>query len=404
MGAVSYRVPCVPEKKTRKVNMKMITKFLLGMALVLILTACGGEETPVAVQTPAVAPGAVIAEGNLVPRDDLTMAFPVQGKVAQILVSEGDAVSEGDVLMRLADREQAEAALATAQLDLVTAQQAYDELVRTEGLDRAEAWQAYLEAQIVRAEAERDWEELNVENIEDRIEDRQATVSDREEDLQEAQEDFDRYKDLDEDNSKRRTAEDDLERAQEDYNEALRDLEEEIRERDNVRSALDQALGIEAEAKHQYELSTRGPNAEQLALYEARLNNARAQLAAAEDTLSNYEVTSPFSGIVMDINVSVNEMVGPEVGAVVIADTSQWYVETSDLTELEVVDVAEGQRVSFTADALPDVPMQGIVDDISQTFEVQGGDVLYTVRIRVEDIDPRIRWGMTVEVTFRPLK
>ena len=52
-----------------------------------------------------------------------------------------------------------------------------------------------------------------------------ATVEDRRQDLKDAQEDFDKYKDLDKDNSKRKDAEDDLERAQEDLNEAVRNLE-----------------------------------------------------------------------------------------------------------------------------------------------------------------------------------
>jgi multidrug efflux pump subunit AcrA (membrane-fusion protein) len=385
--------------------MKKWNKLILMLVIpALILSACGaGEETPT--PQPALLPvEAVIAEGHLVPNDDLTLSFTVRGKVAEILVEEGDMVREGDVLIRLADREQAEAALAAAQLELTTAQQAYDEFVRTEGLGRAEAWQAYMDAQVVRAEAQRDWEDLNVDNIEDRIEDREADVKDAKEDLDDAQEEFDKYADLDEDNSTRKDAEDDLEREQEDYNEAVRDLEEEIRERDTVRAALDQALAAEAEAKHQYEINLDGPNAEQLALLESRLNNAKAQVDSALNSLDNYELEAPFDGKVMEINVSLNEKVGPETRAVVIADTSQWYVETSDLTELEVVDVAAGQNVSILADALPDVEMSGVVEKISQTFRSQGGDILYTVRIRMDDVDPRMRWGMTVEVTFEPLE
>jgi len=376
--------------------------FLL-TALVLILSACGGQqETPTPISAPLPV-DAVIAEGHLVPNDDLTMSFTVRGKVAEILVSEGDKAKEGDVLIRLADREQAEAALAAAQLELTTAQQAYDDFVRTEGLGRAEAWQAYMDAQEARGKAEKKWDDLNVDNIEDTIEDRQATVNDRKEDLNDAQDDFDKYKDLDEDNSKRKNAKDKLENAQEDYNQAVRDLEAETRKRDTVRAALDQALADEAEAKHQYEISLDGPNAEKLALLDARLNNAKAQVASAENTLANFELKAPFDGEVMDINVSVNETVGPETWAVVMADTSQWYIDTSDLTELEVVDVAVGQNVGITADALPGVEMKGVVQEISQTYKSQGGDILYTVRIKIDDVDPRMRWGMTVEVTFEPL-
>ena len=382
---------------------KWINWILLLTALTLILTACGGEEEMPTPQPELLPVEAVIAEGHLVPNDDLTLSFTVRGKVAEILVEEGDMVNEGDVLIRLADREQAEAALAAAQLELITAQQAYDDLVRTEGLGRADAWQAFMDAQIVRAEAEREWEDLNIDNIDERIEDRAADVKDAKKDLDDAQEEFDKYKDLDEDNSKRKDAEDDLEREQENYNEALRDLEEEIRERDTVRAVLDEALSTEAEAKRKYELTLKGPDAEQLAMLEARLNNAKAQVASAENNLTNYELKAPFDGEIMDINVSVNEMVGPEGWAIIVADTGQWYIETSDLTELEVVDVAEGQRVDILADALPDNEMSGVVEKISQSFKSQGGDILYTVRIKVNDVDPRMRWGMTVEVTFEPL-
>lgn len=383
--------------------MKWNKLILLLVVPALILSACGAQEEAPTPQPEVLPVEAVIAEGHLVPNDDLTLSFTVRGKVAEILVAEGDSVREGDVLIRLADREQAEAALAAAQLELTTAQQDHDEFVRTEGLGRADAWKAYMDAQVVRAEAERDWEDLNVDNIEDRIEDFEADVKDAKEDLDDAQEEFDKYADLDEDNAARKDAEDDLEREQEAYNEAVRDLEEETRERDTVRAALDQALAAESEAKHQYEISLDGPNAEKLALLDARLNNAKAQVASAENTLANYELKAPFDGEVMDLNVSVNETVGPETWAVIVADTSQWYIETSDLTELEVVDVEEGQDVSILADALPEVEMHGTVEKISQSFKSQAGDILYTVRIKVDEVDPRMRWGMTVEVTFEPL-
>jgi len=384
--------------------MKWTKLILLLVIPALILTACGGQgETPVPPSAPAPV-DAVIAEGHLVPNEDLTLSFAVRGKVAEILAKKGDMVREGDVLIRLADREQAEAALSAAQLELTTAQQAYNDFVRTEGVGRADAWQAYMDAQVERGKAEKKWEDLNLDNIDDDIEDAKADVEDRKKDLDDARDEFDKYKDLDKDNSKRKQAKDDLEDAQNDYNQALRDLEAEIRRKDTVRAALDQALAAEAEAKHQYEISLDGPNKEQLALLDARLNNAKAQVASAENTLANYELKAPFDGEIIDINVSVNEMVGPENWAVIVADTSQWYIETSDLTELEVVDVAVGQNVSILADALPDVEMSGVVDEISQVFKSQGGDILYTVRIGMDDVDSRMRWGMTVEVTFEPLE
>jgi len=307
------------------------------------------------------------------------------------------------VLARLANADVATAQLTAANLELTQAQQAYDQFLRTEKLGRADAWTTYMNAQSARAQNEKDWEALNADDIEDRIEDAKAEVEDLQSDLDDAQEEFDKYKDLDQDNSKRQTAEDDLETAQDNYNEAVRKLEETTRERDDVRAALDAALATEAEAKYLYEQTLAGSENEQFILLSSRLENAKAQVAAAEDTLSSYVLTAPFSGSVAEVAVEVGEQVTTETRAVSLVNTSAWIVETTDITELEVVKLEVGQKVTFTADALPDVTMNGVVTEISQSSIVQSGDVIYTARIQAEDVDPRLKWGMTVQVNFESL-
>jgi len=136
------------------------------------------------------------------------------------------------------------------------------------------------------------------------------------------------------------------------------------------------------------------------ALAQAQLDSVKAQAAAAQRALDNYDLKAPFAGTVADINSSVYQMVSPQTWVVALADTSQWYVDTSDLTEMDVVKIDVGQAVKVTADALPGVPMTGVVASISAAPNIQGGDVLYTVHIRLNDPDPRLLWGMTMEVTF----
>lgn len=362
----------------------------LFVALAVFLAACGAEQTPAAPELDAGAVAAVndvIAEGRLVPVRGTSLSFLARGIVAEVLVQAGDTVSEGDVLVRLSNAGAAEA-------QLLVAQNAYDALLRNESGDRARLWQAYMDAQVVRAQAEEAWEDLDVDGIEDRIEDLEADVQDARDDLKDAQDEFDKYKDLDENNSRRQTAEDDLEDAQNELNSAIRALEEEIRRRDTVKAAYDGALAAEAEAKYQYEISLDGPNADQLAL-------AKANLDAAKDALANFVITAPFNGTIADVNVKVGDQVGPETRAVSLADFSAWTVETTDVTELDVVELRVGQRVTIVPDALPGVELSGVVTAISNAFIQQGGDILYTVRIRVDDADPRLKWGMTVETIFR---
>ncbi len=378
-------------------------KWLIALTLAaLVLAGCGAkDETAQVAETPQ-GPLPVIVEGHLIPKDSMYLAFPIGGHVAEILVTEGEQVSEGEVLVRLGDTQQAEAALTAAKLEQSQARQAFDAFMRTDGVAGAQNWQAYLDAQAARAVVERQWEALDLDAVQDRIDDAEAEAQDRKADLEDAQETADRYQDLDPDNATRKAADDDLQAAQEAYNEAVRKMEALARERDNIRAALDLALAAEAEAKRQYEATLDGPDAEMQAVLQARLDNANAQVAAAENALANYELKSPFDGVVTDVNVSVNQLVGPDTWAILVADFSQWYVDTSDLTELEVVKIVEGQAVEIIPDALPDVTLDGVVESISQSFKLQGGDILYTVHIRLDDTDPLLRWGMTVEATFEP--
>jgi multidrug resistance efflux pump len=395
-----------PEKEL-VMNKKNITIVLIALIFFALLAACASEQADNAADEPAdlevQGPSAVIAEGTLLPVRAEYLSFQAAGFVEQLDVALGDAVVEGQVLARLSSAAQIEAQIAAAELEVLAAQQDLDTLIRTGDANLAAAWTALMQAQIARAAAERAWERLNLDNIADRIEDAEADLIDLQADLDEAQEEFDKYADLDEDNRSRTRAEDDLERAQEDYNQGVRDLEELQRERDMVRADLDAALAGEAEAQHQFDLSAEGPNADALALAQSRLSAAQAQLGAARGLLDNYLIAAPFNGVVTDLNVDPGEAVAPGTWAVSVADTSEWIVESTDVTELEIVRIFVGQEVSLTPDAFPEVTMSGTVTEIGQSPVMQSGDVTYVVRVSVDDPDPRVMWGMTVELVFDPV-
>jgi len=380
--------------------MKKFSILIIILLTSIILAACGSGTSSAATPTPTPAPGIFVSEGHLVPQTNITMAFRVGGKVDEILVSKGDKVKAGQVLARLADQEQAQATLAGSQLEQLSARQAYDELQRTMDLVHGQAWQSYISAQVANAAVERAWEKLDQKAIDDAISNAQTDVNARKADLGDAQKEFDKYKDLDINNSTRKTAEDNLTTAQENYNEAFRKLDEAINKRDSVQAALVTTRAAVTEAKRKYENTISGADPDTLALLEARLKAADAQVTAAQFLLDSYELRSPIDATVADLNLTVGQMVGPDTWAVILADLSQWYVDTSDLSELDVVNVKIGQKVKVTADALPGQTMTGIVEVISLTPKNQAGDILYTVHIRLDNADARLRWGMTVEVTF----
>jgi len=378
-----------------------ISLIMISLAAALLLSACGGQETPA--PTPIAAPDldSVVAEGKILPARDLQLNFAAEGRVAEILVREGEQVSAGQLLIRLEDSEPVQAAREEANLALISAQQDLDDFLRTADLQLAQAWEELQAAQIRRAEAEREWEDLDLDRLEDEIDEAQIEVEDRQEDLEDAEDELDKYLDVAEDNLDRERAEDDLETALEDVNEAHRLLEEAEREIDSVRVELDGALAAEQEARREYELQLEeGIDPDQLTVLEARVRAAEAQLHSAENALENYSLKAPFDGTVTDIFLETGEFVGPYSRAILLADLSELHVETSDLTELEVVQVRIGQTVEMVPDSLPDVVLSGVVERIGDSFQTQAGDILYPVEISFEDSGSDLRWGMTVEITF----
>jgi HlyD family secretion protein len=379
---------------------KIPTLSIIILAVILLLSACGSKTNTTASATPTASADTLITEGHLVPSRNQYMAFQARGKIAQIMVKKGDQVKQGQVLVSLADRQQAQAALAAAQLALTSAQQAYDTLNRTADLGRAQAWLAYMDAQKTRETAQLAWDLLDLSKIQTDIDNAKSDVTTRKTDLDNAQTDFNKYADLAKDNATRKDYEQKLRTAQTAYDQAVQKLEGLTNARDRAQAELLAAQNAESEALRTYQNTQNGPDSDKLALAQAQLDNAKAQAAAAQNALDNYDIKAPFDCMVMDINITANQMVGPETWAVVIADTSQWYVDTSDLNELDVVKVSVGQKVDITADALPGVKMSGVVEQIGETPKNQGTDVLYTVHIRLDNPDARLRWGMTMEVTF----
>jgi multidrug resistance efflux pump len=342
----------------------------------------------------------IISEGNIVPRDDLYLYASTSGIVTKLLVEIGEEVEEGQVLLVLDGLSQAEAALKAAELEYEAAQQALNDLNETAELDNATAWLTWLDAQDKYILAEEEWDDLDKDKYEDDIDDAQEDIFEVEEDLEDAQETFDRYKDLDEDNSLRKKYEDELEEAREDYNETVRKHNELVIEMERVEAEWLEALHAMEKAQADYEATLSGPDPDILTLAEARVANALTQVELARKQVANQSLTAPFPSKVVDLNVSENESIELGKWAIHIADFEKLYVETTDLTELEVVSVHVGQEVTFVPDALTDIELKGKVVEISDKSHTKSGDVLYDVRILIDDPDSRLRWGMTVEIWF----
>jgi HlyD family secretion protein len=69
---------------------------------------------------------------------------------------------------------------------------------------------------------------------------------------------------------------------------------------------------------------------------------------------------------------------------------------------LSVVSIALGDRAVVRFDALPDLSLEGTVTVIEALGEMTRGEIAYRVTITPEQVDPRLRWNMTADVSIMP--
>ncbi|OGO41813.1 MAG: hypothetical protein A2W36_06585 [Chloroflexi bacterium RBG_16_58_14] len=384
-----------------------LTIFALGS---LILSACGSLGAPASDAAPTDIPIVitdtdVVAEGRVVPNDSANLSFKIAGQVTEVLITEGDTVEVGQVIARLDNSEQLQSAIANAEAELLNAQQARDALLENAKVNSAAALQAIADARDAVRDADRYLNNLNAGSRDTDIDLAKADVAILKDQLDEAREDYKPYENKPEDDVKRATFLSRFAQAEQLYKDAVRKLNNLQGDPSKIDMDVAEANLAVAEAQlllalQNYDEVSSTPDPDDLAAVEARIKATEAGLVSAQAALKNIELVAPFDGKIVDLTITVGEQVAPGVTAAVLADFSQWIVETDDLTEIEIPEVSVGQSVTVVPDALPDLELTGTVERISDVFEEKRGDITYTARIKLNQEDERLRWGMTVVVTF----
>jgi HlyD family secretion protein len=401
------------------------------------------QVTPQAVQSPepVKANSDVVAEAVVVPVQSVHLSLPTGGIVADVLVAEGDTVQSGQLLLRLDARRQA-AALAQAEAQLHHAQSGLAELKAGPRPAEIEAAQAAVDAaQAQMARSEQGARAAEIAAAEAALAGAQASLQKVREGPREAE--------LTAARADLANAEAALRQAQAAYNrvqgaadiaarpEALA-LEQATNARDAAqgrlkalqagattadvavaRAQIDQAQaqldGVKATARPaevaaaqaeirraqaQLDLLQAGARPETIAGAEADVAAAEAALEQVRVALADTELHAPMSGTVASLEAKAGEQVGAGSPLIVLADLSAWQIETDDLTELNVVRLHEGDPVTISFDAIPGLELPGKIVQIKAIGETKMGDVTYTVVIRPDRFDERLRWNMTATVVI----
>jgi HlyD family secretion protein len=404
-------------------KVKHMAIFVILVLMLWTSTACGTPSTSASGDSPTQVPAAqttrtsiVSAEGEVVPVKQATLSFEVTGRLAELLVSEGDTVEAGQTVARLAqtdwqqrvDEAQAALELAQAQLAPARAGARSEEITAAQealaaaqaGVSTAKANLASAQAELARLEAGATPEELLAAK---------ADMDSAAAALQLAQSEYDKIAWQSGLGATRqamnlRQASNDYERAKANYQALVKGATAE--ELDIARAAVEAArTQVEAaqaqarQAQAQLDLLLAGPAAEAIAVAEAQVQQAQTALQGAKTALEKAVLVAPLSGTVGDVMVEEGETVMAGAPVLMIGDLSALQIETDDLSEVDIVEVAVGQEVEVSVDAMPDLELGGRVSEISPMAEERAGDIVYTVTIDLEEgAAASLRWGMTTYV------
>lgn len=231
------------------------------------------------------------------------------GRVVEVLVHVGQRVAEGDVLLRLDDREhRQQVELAAAQLEMARSQ--LEQLEN--GAHTQERQQAAAEVRSRQArlkQAQLSWERIQRLRRESAVAQQQA---------------------------------------------------------DDQLSLLETATAEYEAAEARFKLLDSPPRADEVRLARARIRAGEAELELAKINLDRCTLRAPSPAQILDLSAEVGELTGPTSTRppITLADTSRLRVRAF-IEEYDAPRVREGMSVSVAADGLPDRELAGKVVRLS---------------------------------------
>ena len=146
-----------------------------------------------------------------------------------------------------------------------------------------------------------------------------------------------------------------------------------------------------------------------LAISEAALLNAQAELDLQNNLLDKLQVRAPFSGTIIKKLIEVGEQIVPGRTGSNVSTSSEGIVVLADLSTLELeVDVSESHlgelrprsRVEISVDAFPEERFAGVIRRIGDSADRTKGTVLVRVSLLEHAGLGKLRPEMTASGTF----
>lgn len=392
--------------KTNKLTKTLLT--IIALLLVGSVTACGlaggsmgGGATPSARETGLVGmtsiTDAVESSGSVFAAQEASLYWKTSGVVAEVYTKAGDFVKAGDVLAEL-ELTSVPSNILSSQTELINAQQALDDLQPT-ALAIVQAEQRVAAARDDLRDKQRIVDGLGTPSSKANIDQAKATVTLAKIKLDNAWEDYAPYQNKPENNVIRAGLYNKWAEAQQLYDQAVTRLNNlqgttvNQTDLDLAQANLELAQANLEDAEQDLADLKLGADPQDLAAVEARITAAQANLATTR-------ITAPFDGEILVVDVQPGDVVNGGEQAFILADRHQLHVDTL-VDELDIHNVKVGDQVELTMDSLPGEALSGKVSFINPMGKQVSGNVKYTVRVDLDDVEKPILLGATADVNIK---
>ncbi|HXG91923.1 MAG TPA: efflux RND transporter periplasmic adaptor subunit [Blastocatellia bacterium] len=335
--------------------------------------------------------------------DEIHVGSKVSGRIAEVLVKEGQEVRQGQPIIRFEsydlDAKRADAVAAVAEAEA--------------NLEKMEHWSRPEELAEARAQAEAAWMNLELARNGPRPQEIEAARAD----VQAANADYE-------------VAKATLARVQEltrsgvqsrqDYDNAKAAFDRAVARRKSAQEKLDLLLAGTrkeeiARAERQYrqaaanlELVQRGARREDIEAARAQLDRARAALQQIETQMGELEVKAPADAYVEVLQVRPGDLINPNSPVATLVEVDRLWVRVY-VPEPELGHVQLGKEVSVTVDTFGKESFKGTIEQIASKGEFTPRNVqtrderthqVFAVRVRLDNTSRRLRAGMAADVAI----
>jgi HlyD family secretion protein len=327
----------------------------------------------------------VNATGTILPEKQTTLSFKTPGRVAEVPVQEGQTVREGDVLARL-ETTDIEYAIAQAELALETAQAQLLRLQRPPSEQDIAAAEAALES------ARASYRRLVAGPSKEEVQVARANLDQARATRDQAQATYDRVADRPDVAMLPQALQ--LEQATIAYDTAKASFDLTMRAPSEAELAAARTAIVQAEAN--LARLQEGISDEDLLVAQLQVQQAYLSLDQARNQLEGTILVAPHDGTITLAAIQAGELSGGQP-AFILTDLSRYHIDVT-VDEIDIGRISMGQPATITLDALPGETLNGRVEQIADTAQLDTGVVTYRVTTELDPTDAPLRVGMTANV------